>query len=234
MTRAEIRTAVQNLIRDYYGTTGTWLGVDATITDDFLNDALEEVVLDLMPYMPGKFGGNETISLTADEPDYTLTNEWWQIYKMERNVTDERPREIEMFDPLEKAKFMYVGQTQEHPDGCMILGKTITFAPIPSTDKANYANCIFIRPEAVTLAEDGPVYMPRPAHRMIGYEAAGKIAVMKGADPAVFKRFYNDRKRKVIKIFAGQDQQKPKFVGPSMEEKVFVDTRENRDYGFFE
>ncbi|GAG01669.1 unnamed protein product, partial [marine sediment metagenome] len=92
----------------------------------------------------------------------------------------------------------------------------------------------FIRPEAVTLADGGPDYMPRPAHRMVCYSAAAKIVASKGADPSVFMGFYNKRLVQVRKIFAGQDQQKPKFVGPSMEEKVFVDTRENRDYGFFE
>lgn len=234
MTEAQIRTALQNLVRDYYGKAGTWLGDDATILDDYIDDALEEVVLDLMIFMRGKFAGEETISLTADEPDYTLTAEWWQIYKMERNVTDERPREIDIVKPVDKARYMYVGQTQEFPDACIILGKTITFLPIPSTDKTDYVNCIFIRPEAVSLAEAGPSYMPRPAHRMIVYSAAAKIAAMKGADPSVFKNFYNDRKRQVKKIFAGQDQQKPKFVGPSMEEKVFVDTREGYDWGFFE
>ncbi len=234
MTEAQIRTAIQTLVRDTYGLAGTWLGANATILDDFIDDALEEVVLDLMIFMRGKFAGEETIDLEADEPDYTLTNEWWQIYKMERNVSDERPREIDIVKPQDKARYMYVGQTQEHPDACIILDKTITFLPIPSTDKTEYVNCIFIRPEAVTLAAGGPTYMPRPAHRMICYSAAAKIAMSKGADASPFMDFYNKRLKQVKKIFAGQDQQKPKFVGPSMEEKVFVDTRENRDYGFFE
>jgi len=237
MTEAQIRTAVQNLVRDYYGTAGTWLGADETILDDFIDDALEQVVLDLMPVMPGKFGGNETISLEADEPDYTLTAEWWQIYKMERNVTDRQPKEIDIFDPLDKAKYMYVGETKEEPRGCMIIGKTITFAPTPSTDKTDYANCVFIRPEAVSLAAGGPTYMPRPAHRMIVYAAAAKIAVMKQANPAVFLGLYEQRLRAVIKVFTGQNQQTPDFVRDSMEDRLFRDDREAALYdvtGFFD
>ena len=234
MTKAEIRTRIQNLVRDTYGAAGTWLGQDPTIIDEFIDDALEDVVLDLMIFMRGKFAGEETIDLEADEPDYTLTAEWWQIYKMERNVTDKRPKEIEIVKPTDKARYMYVGQTQEHPDACIILGETITFLPTPSTDKADYANCIFVRPEAVTLAAGGPAYMPRPAHRMIVYSAAAKIATMKGENPATLMSFYNKRLKEVKRIFTAQDQQSPKFVGASREEKVFVDTRENRDWGFFE
>ena len=234
MNEASIRTAVQNLVRDTYGLAGTWLGADATILDDFIDDALEEVVLDLMTFMRGKFAGEETIDLEADEPDYTLTAEWWQIYKMERNVTDKRPKEIDIVKPTDKASYMYVGQTQEHPDACIILGETITFLPTPSTDKDDYVNCIFVRPEAVSLDAGGPDYMPRPAHRMIVYNAAAKIGASKGEDPATLMMFYEQRMRKVKRIFTAQDQQSPKFVGASREGKVFVDTRENRDWGFFE
>ena len=72
MTKAELRTATQNLVRNYIGSAGTWLGSGNTIIDEFLEDALEEVVLDIMRVRQERFLKSKTISLVADQQNYSL------------------------------------------------------------------------------------------------------------------------------------------------------------------
>lgn len=72
MTEAEIRTAVRNIINEQSTDAGALLGSTNTIIDDYINDALEDVVLDLMPYMQSQFMKTKAITLVADQANYSL------------------------------------------------------------------------------------------------------------------------------------------------------------------
>lgn len=72
MTKAEIRTATQNLVRAYIGSAGTWLGSGNTIIDEFQEDALEDVCLDLITIRQESFLKSKVISLVADQQNYSL------------------------------------------------------------------------------------------------------------------------------------------------------------------
>jgi len=72
MTKEEMRTFTQNIIRSYVGNAGSWLKDDNTILDSFLDDALEDTVLDLMLARPQWFLKTRLISLVADQQAYSL------------------------------------------------------------------------------------------------------------------------------------------------------------------
>lgn len=219
MTKAQIRTAVRNLINEQSTDSGALLP-STTILDEYIEDATEEVALDLLPYMPRQFCGTENITLVANTAGYTLTAEWWQIYKIARNTTDKTPREIQIIDPLEEQFYTSVGDTEASPDQCYILGDTITFVKTPSTAKTDYAKVFFVRPEAVTMPDAGPTYIPRAAHRMIIYKACALACVMIEAIAGNFTALYEKRKAAFLRTWAAREHQKPRFVKPSVFDRV--------------
>lgn len=215
MTKAQILQSVRNLTNEVSTDSGALLDDDENLLD-FVEDATEEVVLDLLPHIPRQFCGTENISLTANTADYTLTAEWFQIYKIARNTTDKTPREIQIIDPLEEQFYTSVGDTEENPDQCYILGDTITFVKTPSTAKTNYAKVFFVRPEAVTMPDTGPAYIPRAAHRMIVYKACALACFMSSAIAGHFITLYEKRKSAFLRTWAAREQQKPRFVRDSV------------------
>lgn len=220
MTKAQIRTAIRNLFNEQSTDAGALMPTGDSIIDNYIEDAVEEVVLDLLPYMPRQFCGTENISLTADEPDYTLTAEWFQIYKIARNTTGKTPREIQIIDPLEEQFHTSVGDTEDSPMQCYILGDTITFVKTPSADKTNYAKVFFVRPEALTIPDTGPAYIPRAAHRMIVYKACALACVMIEAIAGNFTALYEKRKAAFLRTWAAREHQRPRFVKDSVFDRI--------------
>lgn len=230
MTKAQIRTAVRNLINEQSTDSGALLGPGNTILDEYIEDSVEETVLDLLPYMPRQFCGTENITLVAGTAGYTLTAEWWQIYKIARNTTGKTPREIQIIEPLEEQFYTSVGDTEENPDQCYILGDTITFVKTPSTNKTDYAKVFYVRPEAVTMPDTGPAYIPRAAHRMIIYKACVLACVMIEAIAGNFTALYEKRKAAFLRTWAAREHQKPRFVKPSVCDRVAYSDREGVFY----
>jgi len=229
MTKAEIRAATRNLINEQSSDSGTLLP-STTILDEYIEDACEEVVLDLLPYMPRQFCGTENITLVAGTAGYTLTAEWWQIYKIARNTTDKTPREIDIIEPLEEQFYTSVGDTEASPMRCYILGDTITFVKTPSTDKTDYAKVFFVRPEAVTMPDTGPAYIPRAAHRMIIYKACALACVMIEAIAGNFTALYEKRKAAFLRTWAAREHQNPRFVKDSIFDRISYSDREAHLY----
>ncbi len=230
MTKAQIRTAIRNLVNEQSTDAGALMPTGDSIIDNYIEDAVEEVVLDLLPYMPRQFCGTENISLTADEPDYTLSALWWQIYKIARNTTGKTPREIQIIDPLEEQFYTSVGDTEDSPDQCYILGDTITFVKTPSADKTDYAKVFFVRPEAVTIPDTGPAYIPRAAHRMIVYKACALACMMVEALAGHFIALYEKRKASFLRVWAAREHQKPRFVRDSIFDRIGYSDREAAFY----
>lgn len=229
MTLAEIKTATRNLVNVQSTDTGATL--TDTILTDVVNDAAEEVVLDLVPIMLHQFLGTENITLVAGTANYSLTAEFLQIYKIEKNVTDDSPTEITIIDPLDKQFVHTIGETIEEPIYCYFIGNAIYFVPTPSAAKTNYAKVYFVRPEAATIVTDGPTYIPRIAHRLIVYKAATNAGIMYDADVGPYIALYQKRLMAITRVWAERYHQKPRFVRPSVHERATLDAR---DRAFFD
>uniref|UniRef100_A0A6M3J0C4 Uncharacterized protein n=1 Tax=viral metagenome TaxID=1070528 RepID=A0A6M3J0C4_9ZZZZ len=219
MTKAEIITAVRSLVNEISTDAGAKLSDTGNMLE-FLADAMEQVTLDLIDFMPRFLLGTEDVSLEADTESYTLTAEFWQIYKVERNVDDGRPKTIRIIDPLEKHNYTDVGETREEPRAIYFLGNTLYPIPIPSVDTTDYMTVYYVRPEATAMATGGPSYIPRPAHRLIVYQACVLIAIAFDADPKPYEFLYQKRLDKVRSVWATFQHSGPMFLRGAYEESL--------------
>jgi hypothetical protein len=233
MTKAEIITSIRNLINEQSADAGAKL-VDAGNVLEFINDAAEQVVLDLLEFMPGYFTAVENVSLVSGTASYTLTAEFWQIYKVQKNVTDENPVPIDIIDVMDKEKYMYVGETAEDPKAVYFLGNTMYPVPPPSVSKATYLAVHYVRPEAASMATGGPAYIPRPAHRLIVYKACVLIATAFESSPTQYEFLYQQRLEKIRSVWATFQQQAPRFLRGSYMDQIGRDSRDPvyYDYGW--
>ena len=180
--------------------------------------------------MPGQFLTSENVTLVAGTANYTLTNTYWQIWKVEKNVTGDRPVELEIIDPIEMQYHSYVGETENEPHACYFIGDTIYFVRTPAMAWTNYAKVWEIRPEAASMATNGPSYIPVVAHRLIVYQAAAIIATMLEKDPTPYMALYARRLDKVNRIWRGRFQSQPSFVRPSVAERQGVTSGSSEDF----
>jgi hypothetical protein len=212
MTRAELITDVRNLIGEASTDTGALLS-DAGNLLTFLADAAEQVVLDLCGIMPSQFLTSENVTLVAGTANYTLSNEFLQIWKVERNVTGEKPVEIPIIDPIEMQNYLAeVGDTEPDYHACYFVGNTLYFVPTPSKAVTNYAKVWEIDPEASAVPTAGPTYIPRVAHRLIVYQACAIIATMLERDTTPYLTLYARRLQMVEKVWHGRFQSQTRFV----------------------
>ena len=211
MTKAELLSATRYLVQEESTDSGALLDDTADLLD-FINDAIEIVVLDLVPVMPHTFLGTETVTLEAGQPNYTLTAEMLQIYKIERNETGKSPREIEIIAPLEKQFYTNIGDTEEFPMQCYFQGDVLYFVKTPSTAITDYAKIYYVKTESTTLADNGPVIIPRMAHRLIVYMASALAATAIEVNATKFYTLYSNRLAKVSRVWAGRYQQQPRFI----------------------
>lgn len=211
-------------------TAGFAAGMSITVSGSTADDGdylIETVVagtltLDAADTMTGEIAG-ASITITQKDPS-------WMIYKVERNVTDQPPREIEIIDPLDFPFAFTVGDTEASPTKCYFQGDDIYFVKTPSTTTSNYAKVYLLRPEAVTLPTTGPKYLPRPTHRMIAYKAAMLAATSIGANVAPFIALYEMRKNQVANLYRKQFQQKTRHVRDDSSRRNAVDDREKVFY----
>ena len=159
MTKSEIYSAVRNILNEQSEDAGALLKGESNLAD-FVNDATEQVVLDLLPDMPRQFCRTELVSLVANDEDYTLANEFWMILKVEKNVTDDMPVPVDIISPLQADEYTKVAETADEPTAVFFVGSTMYVRPIPATAKANYLKIYEVVPEAAALADTGPVYVP--------------------------------------------------------------------------
>ena len=225
MTRSDIIQAIRNLVVEQESDAGGLLDDSGNMLE-FVSDAQEQVMMDLIPFMPGQFLFVEDRTLVANTPSYTITSDYWQVYKVERNETGKAPKELEVVDPLEFQFHTNVGDTEERPDACYFIGDTFYPLQIPSAAQASWVRLYLVRPELETMEEDGPSYIPRPAHRMIVYLGAAMVAMLLRSDPTPFMAFYAKRYKAVKSVWAGRFQQKPRFVRPSVRDRLSFDDRE--------
>ncbi|MFA5377648.1 MAG: hypothetical protein WC455_17995 [Dehalococcoidia bacterium] len=224
MTRAEIITTIRGLTNENSTDSGALLSDSGNLLE-FINDAQEQVVADVMPFMRDHLMGSETVTLIAGTANYALTGPLWQVYKVEIATTGDAPREIDIIDQYEKPFHAYTGDTTAEPLACYFIGDTIYFVPTPSAAATTYARVWFVKPEAVSMAVGGPTLLPPVAHRLIAYQAASLIAVMMGKDPSPYQLLYAQKLQAVQRVWAGRYQQRPRFVKDSIIDRGAIDSR---------
>jgi len=225
MTLAEIRETTRDIIKELETDTGALFPSDNARLDRYINFATEDVVLDLVEFIPECFLDYEDITLVANQSDYDLTAEFLQIWTMNRNIADKAPRPIQYIDIRDQAYEMYVGQTAESPDAWTFKGDTIIFIPTPSAAKTAYARCWIVATEAASMAVSGPVYIPRMAHKLIPLYTGALIAETVESDKMnSMMLFYQKRLKKVTDVIGFRVQQQPRFLGTSFHERRMVST----------
>jgi hypothetical protein len=230
MTLAELRSATRYLIKDWETDAGTLLPSDNALIDILLNWACEQVVLDLVEFMPETFLDYEDISLVAATAAYTLTKEWLQIWAIQKNVTSESPKLIPYRDIKLHPFKTYVGETAEHPKCWYYSGSSIAFKPTPSTAKTNYARVWIIKPEAAAIVTGGPAIIPRIAHKLIPIQACILIAVMNELSINAMELLYARMLGQVRGVLGFRVQQQPRFLGESILDLESVEARDKALY----
>lgn len=232
MTLAELRSAVRYLSKEWETDSGTLLPSDNVLLDLYLNWACEQVVLDLVEFLPETFLTYEDIALVASQVPYTLTAEWLQIWAIQKNVTSEAPKLI----PYRDVKMLpfkgYVGETAEYPKCWYLKGKSICFWPTPSVDKATYARAWIIQPEVATIVTAGPSIIPRVAHKLIPIQACILAAIMNETSVTGLETLYGRLVGQVRGVLGVQVQQQPRFLGESVLDLESVEARDKAFYDF--
>jgi hypothetical protein len=228
MTRAEIITAVRALVNEVSTDAGAGLD-DAGNLAGFIEDAVEQVVLDLVDTYPNELLTYEDVSMVANTKSYTLTKEFWQVLKFAKTVAGENETEMDVIDPLSQQYMETHDETSARPYGVFLIGPTLYVYPTPSVAITDYIRVWGIRPEAATMPDPtGPAYLPRVTHRLIVFWAASLVAEMFGAKNTAgrFLVLYSNRLEKIKTMQRGKFQQAPRFVRESVVERT---TRDNRE-----
>jgi hypothetical protein len=218
MTKAELLAACRNIINESANDTGALLSDTGNLIE-FIHDATEQVVLDLLPVMPSAFRSSENVTLIAGTANYALTGPILQIEKVERTVTGEPPTELEIIDPIDLAYHTDTGETEADPHTVYFIGDSIYFVKTPSTAKTTYAKVWFFKAEAATMVSGGPAMIPSYAHRLIVYKTCAIIATMLERDTSPYMALYAHRLGMVAKVWNGRFQSQTKFVRPSAHER---------------
>ena len=231
MTKAELITAVRSLVNELSTDAGAGLD-DAGNLLGFIDDAIEQVVLDLVDTYPNELLTYEDVSMLANTKSYTLTKEFWQVLKFAKTVAGENETEMDVIDPLSQQYMETHDETNARPYGVFLIGSTLYVYPTPSVAITDYIRVWGIRPEATTLPNGGPAYLPRVTHRLIVYWAASLVAEMFGAKNTAgrFIALYSNRLEKIKAMQKGKFQQAPRFVRESVVERTTRDTREKVFY----
>jgi len=232
MTKAAIITAVRALVNEVSGDAGAALD-DAANLAGFIEDAVEQVVLDLVDTYPNELLTYEDVSMLAGVKTYTLTKEFWQILKIAKTVAGENETEMDVIDPLSHQYAETHDETSARPCGANIINGTLYIHPTPSTAITDYIRVWGIQAEATAMVAGGPAYLPRVTHRLIVFWAASLVAEMFGAKNTAgrFIALYSNRLEKIKAMQKGKFQQAPRFVRESVVERT---TRDNREKVFYD
>ena len=225
MTKAQILQSARYLANEISTDAGALLSDSGNLLD-FVGDAVEQVVMDLLGVYPNDLVTYEDVNLVAADFDYTLTTEFWQILKIEKTVAGENPTEMDIADQLSMQYFTTHDETSARPYAANIIGGVLYVWPIPSAAITAYIRVWGIRPEATTMPDNGPAYLPRATHRLIVLWAVSLIAEMIGAKPDRWRDLYAYRLGRIRDMQKDKFQQAPRFVRESSVERTTRDTRE--------
>jgi len=80
---------------------------------------------------------------------------------------------------------------------------------------------------------DGPVYIPRMAHKLIPLDAAILIGYMNDREVGNIVALYKIQKDRVIDSLTNRVQQQPQFLRPSVYSRTLGDRRDKAFYDKF-
>ena len=225
MTKAQIISACRYYINETSTDTGALLSDTGNLLD-FIDDSLEEVTLELVSIMPLQLCTTETITLVANQANYTpTTTGYLQVYKVERYETGQPPTQIEIIDPLDLQDHTNIGDTEADPNACYFIGDVLWLVKTPTTAK-EYVRLWLVQTELATIPTAGPTYLPRQTHRLIVYRTMMNIGELAGISVGRFERLYNHRLKNISRVWTGKFQQEPRFVRGSIHGSRTGDARD--------
>ena len=230
MTKAEIIAAVRSLVNEKSTDAGALLEDTGNLLG-FVEDACEQVVLDLLDAFPNELLAYEDVSMEAGIQEYELETKFYRILKIEKTVSGENPTEIDQIDPLSRQYVETHGETTPRPIAANIINGILMVFPTPLSAITNYIRVWGIQAEVTPMDDDGPAYLPTETHRLIVFWAAGLVAVMLGVNPAPYHALYQNRLLMILKNQRAKFQQAPRFVRESVVERT---TRDEREKAFFD
>lgn len=229
MTKAQIIQSVRYLANEISTDAGTLLSDTGNLLD-FIEDAVEQVVMDLLGIYPNELLTYEDVNIVAADFDYTLTTEFWQILKIEKTVAGENPTEMDIADQLSMQYFTTHDETSQRPYAANIINGVLYVWPIPSANISAYIRVWGIRPEATAMPTNGPAYLPRQTHRLIVLWATSLVAAMIGAKPDRWRELYAYRLGRIRDMQKDKFQQAPRYVRESSVERTTRDSRDRVTY----
>lgn len=231
MTKSEIILATRQLCNELDTDVGAGLDNEGNL-EGFVEDAVEQVVMDLVGTYPSELLTHEDISIKADTKMYELATEFWQVLKICKTVSGESETELEVIDPLSIQYAETNGETNSGPYAANIINGILYVYPTPASDVTNYIRVWGVQAETVAMCDNGPMVLPRPAHRLIVFWAAYLVATMFGAVKSAqsFMSLYQNRLEKIKSMQKGKFQQSPRFVRESSVERTTRDERERAFY----
>jgi hypothetical protein len=231
MTKAEILQATRYLVNELSTDVGAGLD-DAGNLLGFIDDGVEQVVMDLIGIYPNELLEHEDISMKANVKLYEVATEFWQVLKICKTVAGETETEMDIIDPLSQQYAETHDETNDKPFAANIINGILYVFPTPASDITNYIRVWGVQAETITMSENGPMFIPRPAHRLICFWAAYLVATMFGATRSAqaFMLLYQNRLEKIRLMQKGKFQQAPRFVRESVVERTIRDTREPAFY----
>jgi hypothetical protein len=218
MTKAQIRTAVRNLLNDQETDAGTLFPSNNVLLDAFIDSALEIVTLDLMEWTREDLLSYEDITLVSGTATYALTKEYVQIVCLKTNTSGNSSEIIPYYDTIDELRYKTAGETGE-PRGWTLSGDDIYVSPTPSVAATSWARAWIITPEAATMATGGPTKLPRTSHQLIGFKAAVLAAVSQESKVAkTLEALYQGHLNTVRKILSNRVLGQPRFVRSGIED----------------
>jgi hypothetical protein len=218
MTKAQIRTAVRNLLNDQETDAGTLFPSNNVLLDAFIDSAFEMVLLDLMEWTREDLTDYEDITLVAGTDKYTLTKEFVQIICLKTNTTGNSSEIIPYYETIDELRYKTAGETGE-PRGWTSKEHYIYFSPTPSVAATSWVRAWLITPEAATMPTAGPQKLPRVSHQLIGFKAAVLAAVSQESKVAkTLEALYQGHLNTVRKILSNRVLGQPRFVRSGIED----------------
>lgn len=166
MTKATLLADLKNMI-------GPGVEVDDVGLTRWLNDAYLEMVEDIQKAVPDYFVSTDTQNIVASQQEYTMPSDWSKVMMVNiqyQSGTWQRAHPISINDIAVHASSNSSGFSTGDP-GYYLIGDTIGFAPIPSSNITNGLKIWYVYDPAELSADSDVPAIPTKYQHIIKYAA---------------------------------------------------------------